>query len=177
MGQTIAPSKARKTKAATLLEAQRALELHAAGVEDVNICEELGISRATLYRRISWARSIVLDPLVEEYRANAYLRIRESRRRVYAKLEERKPIVNALTGTLVYTRDGEPVTEPVCGPAETASLVGQLARLEDLEAKLRGGYAPTQVNVQHTVRDAFATLMDELAANDPRPAEPQETTA
>lgn len=172
MAQTIANRKARKTKAATLAEAQRALELHVAGVEDLHICAELGISRATLYRRMQWARSIVLDPLVEEYRANAYLRIRESRRRVYAKLEERRPVVNALTGNVVTDpRTGEVLTEPVCGPSETAALVGQLARLEDLEAKLRGGYAPTQVNVQHTVRDAFTTLLDELAANDPTPQE------
>lgn len=175
MAQTIATQKGRKPKAARLLEAQRALELHAAGVEDVNICEELGISRATLYRRMTWARSIVLDPTVAEYRANAALRIRESRRRIYAKLEERRPLVS-LDGIVAYDKAGKVVTVPVCGPTEVAALIGQLTRLEDVEAKLRGGYAPTQVNVKHTVDSAFDTLLEELAANDPRPAETQEST-
>jgi hypothetical protein len=175
MGKAVA--RKAKTKAQTLAEAQRALELHVAGVEDVVICQELGISRATLYRRMQWARSIVLDPLVEEYRQNAYARIRESRRRIYEQLNATRPVVG-LDGLTVLDRlTGQTLMEPVCGPAEVASLTGQLVRLEDVEAKLRGGYAPTQVNVQHTVRDAFATLMDELAANDPRPAETQETSA
>lgn len=175
MGTAVARTK--RTKAAMLAEAQRALELHVAGVEDVTICQELGISRATLYRRMQWARSIVLDPTVEEYRANAAARIRESRRRIYTKLEERRPVMIPLLGVVLRDADGEIVTEPVCGPTETAALVGQLTRLEDVEAKLRGGYAPTQVNVRHTVESAFDELLRELEKNDPRTAETQETTA
>lgn len=174
MGTAVA--RHRKTKAQTLAEAQRALELHIAGVEDVTICAELGISRATLYRRMQWARSIVLDPTVQEYRQNAAARIRESRRRIYTKLEERRPVV-LLTGGVLRDADGNMVTEPVCGPTETAALIGQLTRLEDVEAKLRGGYAPTQVNVKHTVENAFDELLRELERNDPRPAETQESTA
>lgn len=173
MGKAVA--RHNKTKAARLLEAQRALELHASGVEDVIICEELKISRATLYRRMEWARSIVLDPTVEQYRQEAALRIRESRRRIYAKLEERRP-VQTIVGPIMDPATGEWMTEPVCGPAEVAALTGQLVRLEDIEAKLRGGYAPTQVNVKHTVENAFDQLIAELAQNDPRPAETQETT-
>jgi hypothetical protein len=168
VAQTIAPSKGRKSKAATLLEAQRALEMHVAGVEDVHICQELGISRATLYRRMQWARSVVLEPLVEEYRQEATARAREGRRRIYAQLNATRILTDPLTGVILRDDDGEPIRVPVCTPGEVAALQGRLVQWDDFEAKIRGGYAPTQVNVQHTVRNAFDTLLEELAANDPR---------
>lgn len=176
--------RAHKPKAARLLEAQRCLELHASGVEDVHICEELGISRATLYRRMEWARSVILDPLVEEYRSDAAIRIREARRRVYRTLEQTKPYTetmlteNGIAVVPVLMPDGSPVMVPACTPTEIASLTAALVRLEDTEAKLRGGYAPTQVNVKHEVADAWAALEAELTAAQTRttPAD-QETHA
>ena len=49
-----------------------------------------------------------------------------------------------------------------------------IVRLEDTEAKLRGGYAPTKVDHTHTVRDALDDLLDELEG---RPAmTPDEAT-
>lgn len=177
MPQTIATRKGRKTNAARLLEAQRALEMHVAGVEDVHICEELKISRATLYRRMQWARSIVLDPTVEEYRANAAARAREGRRRIYAQLNATRPVLNLEGDVVRDPHTYEPMMEPVCTPAEVAALQGRLVQWDDFEAKIRGAYAPTQVNVQHTVKDAFAVLLEELERNDPRPTETQETTA
>lgn len=167
MGAAVA--RKRKTKATTLLEAQRALELHVAGVEDVHICKELGISRATLYRRMQWARSIVLDPTVEEYRANAAARLREQRRRIYDTLNRTRPLTTP-DGTIVRDDDGQPIIVPVCTPAEVAALEGRLTAIEDQEAKLRGGYAPTTVKHDVVVRDAFTTLLDELSRNDPTPA-------
>lgn len=156
----------RKSRTARLLEAQRALELHVAGVEDVRICAELGISRATLYRRIAEARDFVLDPTVEQYRAEAAARIREARRRVYATLERTRVDIDLLTG--------RPVEVPACDPAQVAALIGRIAQLEEVEARLRGGFAPTKVDHRHVVEDAFAQLVDELAA---RPAPTPEELA
>jgi hypothetical protein len=155
----------RKSRTTRLLEAQRALELHVAGVEDVRICAKLGISRATLYRRIAEARDFVLDPTVEQYRAEATARIREARRRVYATLERTRTDI---------TPDGTLVEVPACDPAQVAALVGRIAQLEEVEARLRGGFAPTKVDHRHVVDDAFAQLVDELAA---RPAPTPEELA
>lgn len=168
MGNAVA-RRAHKPKAARLLEAQRCLELHAAGHEDVYICQELGISRATLYRRMEWARSVILDPLVAEYRSDAAIRIREARRRVYRTLEQTKALVETVLTEegisyvgVVHPDTREPIMVPACSPTEIAALTAALVRLEDTEAKLRGGYAPTQVSVKHQVEDAWSALEAEL---------------
>jgi hypothetical protein len=157
-----------KTKSERLLEAQRALEMHLAGIDDVHICAELHISKSTLQRRIRWALQQVVDPTVEEYREEAAARIRLARRTVLEALAERVP-VQTFAGPAV-DRDGNLVMQRRAGPSETAALVGRLLDAETVEAKLRGGFAPTTVNVKHTVEDAFDRLMAELGANDPAPA-------
>jgi hypothetical protein len=159
-----------KPRAARLMEARRALDMHVAGVEDDDICRELQISTSTLRRRIKWALEQVVDPSVADYRAEAAARIRESRRRLYATLSERRPLLTIDGMPVTDPRTGEPMTVPVCDPTQVASLTAQLIRLEELEAKLRGGFAPTQINVRHVVEDAFDVLMRELEATPPAPA-------
>lgn len=162
-----------KPKADRLIEAETALRMHLAGVEDSTICRELRISRSTLKRRIAWALQQVVDPTVEQYRQEATARIRESRRRIYQMLEAQRPHHNALTGApVIDPKTGTFIMEPVCGPAEVAALTGRLRELEETEAKLRGGFAPTKVDHTVTVNDALETLFRELEANDgPRPVD------
>lgn len=151
-----------KLKAERLLEARRALDLHVAGVEDDDICRELRISTSTLRRRIAWALEQVVDPTVADYRAEAAARIRESRRRLYSTLTATRPALTIDGMPVTDPHTGAPMVVPVCDPTQVAALTGQLIRLEELEAKLRGGFAPTQVNVRHTIEDAFDALMREL---------------
>lgn len=168
MGKAVARHS--KSKAERLLEAETAMRLHVSGVEDSVICRQLGISKATLKRRIRWALDQVVDPTVAEYREEAQARIRESRRRIYETLSREEPVIVEIGGSsmpLLDPETGERVMRPVCGPAEIAALTGRLRELEELEAKLRGGFAPTQVNHQHTVTDAFAVLMEEINAVQP----------
>lgn len=158
MGKAVArPVKRRSER---LLEAQRALEMHLAGIDDVHICAELRISKPTLKRRITWALEQVVDPTVEEYREEAAARMRLARRTILEAAAERVPVLT-IAGP-VYDGDGQLVTQRRAGPSETASLMQAFVKVEETEAKLRGGFAPTQVNVKHTVEDAFERLVDEL---------------
>lgn len=166
MGTAVA--RPRKTRSARLMEAQRALELHLAGHPDVYICAELRISKATLHRRIRWALDQVVDPTVAEYREEATARLRLARRTILEAAAERIP-VQTIAG-IATDRDGNVITQRRAGPSETASLMNALVNVETTEAKLRGGFAPAQVHVRHTVEDAFARLEAELAALD-TPAE------
>lgn len=148
-----------RPKAERLMDAKRALDMRLAGTDDIDICRQLGISRATLFRWIRWALDQQIDPTVEQYREEAAGRIRESRRRIYATLNATRQDVDVLSGKVIAV--------PVPTPAEVAALVGRLAQLEDLEAKLRGGYAPTRVDVTHRVQDAFDQLLQELNSTTP----------
>lgn len=132
-----------QSKTARLMQAQAILEKYLAGVAPVYLCREFGVSRATLFRRIAEARDFVLDPTVEQYRADAVARLNMARL--------------AAVESLQMTRD----------PQQVAPLVGRLVQIEETEAKLRGAYAPTKVEHRVIVEDAFARLMQEL--ND-RPA-------
>lgn len=168
MGKAVA--RPTRTKAERLMLAKRALDLRLSGVDDLVICRELAISRATLFRWIDWAMRQQIDPTVEQYRQEAAARIRESRRRIYETLAREEPVTVAIGGievTLMDPETGEPQMAPVCGPNEIAALTGRLVQLEETEAKLRGGFAPTQVNHQVTVSDAFDALLAELDASQP----------
>ena len=107
MGTAVARTRSKRTRAETEAEIVRVYELYVAGAEPVHIARELGISRATVYRRIDAGRKLRLDPLVDEYRHDAITRVNEARRRIYATLERTQPLVNALTGTVVHDDDGE----------------------------------------------------------------------
>lgn len=150
------------TKAGGLLEAQAILELRLQGMSDIEICERLRISRSTLQRRVEWALKVRVDPTVEQYRQEATARIHLARKRIFQELA---------TGErwLIDPATGEDVKILGAGPVEVSSLVGRLAQLEDLEAKLRGAYAPTQVDV--TVRDGLIADLEAALARGGAPVE------
>ena len=157
MGKAVARN--RKTKAETLAEAQRALEMRLSGVRDYYICEELGISLATLRRRIDLALAHTLTPVVDRYRTEQRERLSEYRRRLLAE-------VNAPMRELIDPATGEPVVISAAGPAEVAALIGKLIALEERLAKLDGLDAPTRISVETQVDAELAALADQLGAND-----------
>lgn len=167
MGRAVA--RPTRGKAERLMDAKRALDMRLAGADDLTICAELRISRATLYRWITWALSQQIEPTIAQYRQEATSRIREQRRRLYATLNATTTTVDPATGRFVEA--------PLCGPSDVAALIGRLHALEDQEARLRGGYAPTKVDVSVRVADAFDELLAELNKTSPAATTTQEMNA
>lgn len=170
MGKAVA--RPPRTKAARFADAQRALELHLSGLPTPAICEELHISRRTLYRWIEWAMSVRIDPTVEQYRAQATYRIGMLRAAALDTLRQ----VPTTTRTLLDPETGEAVRLPA-DPAAVARLIDTLDRLEDREARIRGGYAPTRVDVTVAQADAWSALEAELAKAEAAPAPSSSTPA
>jgi len=161
-GRDLAPRR-KRTRTERLLEGEAILRADRAGVPPVETCLRLGISRPTYYRRLDEARRFVLDPTVEQYRADAAGRLAMGRRVVVETLTRTER-------TLLDPETGEMVSVQTATPAEVAALVGRWVQIEETEAKLRGAFAPTKVDHTVTVRDALDVLAEQLGMNDPQEA-------
>lgn len=171
MGKAVA--RPAKTKAERLAEAHETFQMRQRGMSDYEVCQQLGISKRTLYRRIDLALTTFVEPDVDRYRSEQEDRLREYRRRLLDELDALgrrqanagRWLVNPETGDRVYV-------EPSAA-SEVAAIVGKLLQGEERHAKLRGLDAPTRIDVQSEVDRDLAALAEELNAL-PRTPKPEE---
>lgn len=165
MGKAVA--RPHKTKAETAAEAQRALELHLAGVPSYHACQQLGISKSTYHRRIRWAMTFRIAPKVDEYRQEQNARLDMYQHRLLEEL--------ARPAGMLLTDQGAAIPVGQVRGTDAAAVIGKLLAIEERRARLNGLDAPTKVDHNVRVQDSFATLLDELAQNDPTKRQEQTT--
>lgn len=170
MGQAVAR---RRSRAEILDEAQRALDMRLRGFRDFEVCRELGISRATLNRRVKLALEQRLNPTVDQYRDEQRERITVYRRRILDELEVLGRRRDAAGRMLLDVETGETIIVAPDTAASVAALLGRLTQLEERLARLDGLDAPTRVSVESTVDAELAALAEQLAANDRHTATPR----
>lgn len=156
MGKAV--GRARKSKAQRLADAIAACDQHLTGVPLYEIATGFGVSVRTIQRWIEWAMSLRADPTVDQYRAEAVARINRSRRNLNTALD----LIPKAARVLEDPATGERVVV-VPDLSLVPRITDSLTKLDDQEAKLRGAFAPTRVDVTVQERDAWASLEAELA--------------
>jgi hypothetical protein len=129
-------------------------ELKQQGLSFQAIADHLGMSKAAAYRAHERAVSNLPPQGVDAYRAAMYARIATAREAVMDVLNARHITVS--NGQIIR-EDGRPIEDD----APVLAAVDRLLKLDDQEAKLRGAYPKTEVNVTGNVRYEVVGLAGE----------------
>ena len=130
------------------------VDLKHSGLSFQQIGHRLDISKAAAFRGYERAIRRVPARAVNEYREDMYARIALAREAVMDVLTARHVTVS--NGIVVHT-EGKPLEDD----GFVLQAVDRLLKLDDQEAKLRGAYPKTEVNLSGSVRYEVVGLAGE----------------
>lgn len=113
------------------------------------------------------ARDAVQDPLAAEEALALMLERLQDYRRIATRVAAGKHYITTQSGGLAKDPDGKPLPDPV----PVLAALDRLAKFDEIEAKLRGLWAPAKARIEVITEDVvdreIAKLREQLADNDP----------
>lgn len=122
------------------------------------VADRLGMSKAAAFRAFERAQHNLPPQGVDGYRAEMYARINAAREAVMDVLNARHITIN---NGVIIREDGTPVLDD----APVLAAVDRLVKLDDQEAKLRGAYPKTEVNLSGALR--YEVVIQDTANEQP----------